>query len=437
MQIKGYEKPQFDNRVKRLLEIDNSFNLLRRVIVVLIVTLVTMAVFGSVVKAQSVEDSFMVPLVKLTGSGAAVIQPQTGAGYDALNKNTYGTLQNPLSTANDSSYLATDSAYKPPKYDPFIEGTADQKVPLPVEPVKEFGNVSIRISNNLQGSSDPAMGTTSTLFNFSAYIVDGQKSYGNMEYRWDFDGDYQFDSYFSKISNHSHIYKLPGEYLVTVQVLDNNGEIHSASEKVVVVENEPPKAAFTANKTFGPVNSIVRFNTELSSDSQQNRSTLKYRFDFDGDGRYDTNFQNKTNWAHQYRESGSFDVAMEVIDPDGLTDKATLTVDISEDNPPEARLSVERNGDFNYRFDGSMSSDEVTPLNKLKFRWDFNYTGVNDIVFDTSWSGSPKQSGSYRIGGSKTVRLQVKDEQGLIAETFAQIEVPWTESLVNLAVGML
>ncbi|MCC7432452.1 PKD domain-containing protein [Candidatus Peregrinibacteria bacterium] len=437
MSFKGYERPQFDSRVKHILAIDNGFKLVKKALLFLIGSMLLIGLFGAVARAESTEDMFMVPIVKLTGSGAAVIQPQTGAGYDALNRAGTVNLDNKFTTADDSSYEGLDNGYIAPKHDPFITGTANQSVPLPESPVKEFGDVQIRVTNNLTGGIDPLLGTTNTTFNFSAYLTDTRGGYNGLEYRWDFDGDNQFDSYFSKIATHSHVYKLAGDYRVTVQVLDNDGVVHSATTFIKIVDNEAPRAVFVANKTGGPINSIVRFNTELSSDSQHAKSTLKYRFDFDGDNKFDTNFQNKTNWAHQYREVGTFTVKMQVIDPEGLTDTAEMNIDISEDTAPEARLSIERTSDFNYRFDASMSSDVVTPLNKLKFRWDFNYTGNNDIVFDTNWSSSPRQTGSYRIGGSKTVRLQVMDEQGLISESYAQIEVPWTENLVNLAVGML
>jgi hypothetical protein len=54
----------------------------------------------------------------------------------------------------------------------------------------------------------------------------------------------------------------------------------------------------------------------------------------------------------------------------------------------------------------------------MKYRWDFNYTGENDINFDTLWSTSPKYSGFFENTGKRTVRLQVMDEDEAVDTTF-------------------
>jgi len=74
-----------------------------------------------------------------------------------------------------------------------------------------------------------------------------------------------------------------------------------------------------------------------------------------------------------------------------------------------------------FTFDASPSTDAES-LKKLLYRWDFNYTGPDDIIFDTGFSSAPKHSGQYGIPGRKVVRLQVKDADGATSESFLEID---------------
>ena len=432
-EFKGYDKPHFDSRVKKVLQIDNIFRILARGATVLTVSVILALVFSAVTRAATTNDLFLVPMVTLTSKGAAVLQPQTGDGYGALNG------ENRLKAVNSSqkSEYIGGGTYIVPKYDAFAKGSASKTVKLEQEMVKNVDWVDIQVRNNLTGSIDQLAGTTKTIFTFTADVTSKDYRNGELEYRWDFENDGKVDSYFSKVKSISHVYPLPGDYQVRLEVLDKKGQVSWAMKSIHIAENDAPMAYFMVNKTSAPKNSIFRFDTSYSSDNQYGKANLAYRFDWDSDGKFDTNFQNKTIWTHLFRDQGDFRVIMEVRDPEGLTAKAALTVNILDDVAPEARLSVEKISDFRYRFDGSQSSDDFTEARALKFRWDFNYNGPDDIVFDSNWSSSPKYNGFYRLGGSKTVRLQVMDEKGFISETCAQIEVAWPENYLNMAVAGL
>lgn len=75
-----------------------------------------------------------------------------------------------------------------------------------------------------------------------------------------------------------------------------------------------------------------------------------------------------------------------------------------------------------YIFDASLSTDKESTDN-LKYRWDFNYTGSDDINFNTNWQNSPFSKGHYDFSGEKIIRLQVMDEDGAISNSFAKINV--------------
>jgi hypothetical protein len=439
------EKPNYDARVKSVIQIENIYLMLKRITIFVGLSLLAGLLLAGISKAQSIPDMYMVPVVRLTPSGAAVVQPQTGAGYNYLPGYNSGT--GPVSSANSGLNTLTESGapsnidggsnYIAPQYDAFAEGSTNQPVTLPVPTIRNIDTVDFSIRNNLAGSIDQSYGTTKTIFNFTANVISKDLRAGQMEYRWDFDNDGVPDSYFSVIRSITHSYALPGEYEVRMQVLDSYGNISEVTKKVYVAANDAPAAYFKVDRVAGPVNSIIRFDTSYSSDNQYTSGNLLYRFDWDGDGKFDTNYQNKSTWNHLFREPGSYNVIMETRDPEGATARAEITITISDDSPPTARLSVEKASGLRITLDASQSSDDYTPLSRLKFRWDFNYTGPDDIVFDSGWSGSSRINGTYRIGGSKMIRLQVQDEQGFIDETFAQIEVPWPEEYLSLFANMI
>lgn len=433
----GYDKPQFDSRVKRVMALENAVTLLTRTAAILAISLVFGLIFSSFAHAEAIHDLFIVPYVKLTRSGAAVLQPQTGGGYNSVNNGGITEQRNTVVEAGKQSNFNGVSTYQAPKYDAFSDESLDQYIPLPASNISTAQEVDFNIRNNLAGSADSSAGTTETTFTFTGLVNSKSTSGGDFEYRWDFENDGEIDGYFSIFNSISHIFKEPGEYTVRMEVLSPNGEVSAVTHKVYIAENDAPKAYFTVDKNTAPQNSIIRFDTSLSSDNQYERGNLTYRFDWNGDGTYDTPAQAKTSWAHQFREPGGFNVIMEAADPEGLTARAQIDINILDDNAPSAMLSIERLADLRYSFDGSGSSDDFTPKNRLRFRWDFNYEGSNDINFDTSWSFSPKFTGNYRLGGAKNVRLQVMDEQGFVDETFAQIDVPWPEQYFELAASAI
>ncbi len=440
-EVKGYENPNYDKRVKSVMQIDNIFMLLKRLATLTGIGLLLGLLLANVTKAQSIPDMFMVPVVRLTPAGAAVMQPQTGDGYNTPKQTNVVTgttaTRATITEAGSPSNFDDGSNFRQPQYDAFAEGSMSKPVNLPPPVVKNLDTVNFVIRNNLPGSTDQSLGTTKTAFTFTADVSSKYFRDGTLEYRWDFENDGVTNTYFSRVKTVTHLYAQPGEYRVKLEVLDGTGQVSSVVKKVYVAENDAPYAYFRVDKIIAPVNSIFRFDTSFSSDNQYSKPQLAYRFDWNGDGTFDTNFQNKTVWNHLFRDPGVYNVIMEVKDPEAATAKAEITLSVSDDSAPVASLSIERSNDFKFNFDASQSSDDYTPLNRLKFRWDFNYNGPDDIVFDSSWSNSPQRSGSYKIGGSKMIRLQVMDEQGLIDETFAQIEVPWPEEYLSLFANMI
>lgn len=328
----------------------------------------------------------------------------------------------------------TPDSYIPPQYDPFSnKHRPDEAFYEKVEDVVEGANTppladfTIRTES---GVADQQSGTTATEFRFSAHATrDKETRSGDMKVRWDFESDGVWDTYFSRSKNTRHIFEEAGTYVVTLEVLDGGGLLDQATKEVVVVENTEPFGFFEFSPLTGTTKQVFTFDVGDSDDSQYKGSALEYRFDWDGDGRFDTPFDTKNIWRHVFETAGTHYVVMEVRDPEGASSFAEATIEVFDNQPPKASFFIDvktqqvtkdvvRN---KYFFD---ASDSVDPEGeKLQYRWDFNYTGENDISFTTGWSSSSKYSGVYDFPGSKVVRLQVRDKDGAVDEAFASVLV--------------
>lgn len=429
LQIKNYEQLDYDKRVKFLIKLENVFNLVKKLFLILLLSLIFGLLFSAVAKANSF-DNFIVPNVKLTQMGATIYHGESDIfnNKSLINNNKNDNLNN-----FDVNSDYTHNNYIPPKYDAYKKESLNQKIPIIDEKTGNINQVDFSIRNNIYSAQTSNYGTTQTTFTFIANVNVNGIPKDSLRYRWDFENDGNIDSYFSIYNNVSHRFKSPGTYEVKLEVLDQKGRISTKTHKVVIVQNESPKAIFQVDKIRAPKNSIFKFDTSLSSDDQYSKYDLYYRFDFDGDGEFDTTFQNKNIWNHAYSEVGKYKVRMEVRDREGLSDLAEIGIEILDDNKPIAIMNIETLNDQQFKFDAGESFDDYTEKRNLKYRWDVNYGGVNDIIFDSSWSYSPYFTVNYKLGGTKKVRLQVMDEQGFIGESFAQIGVPMSNTLLNLA----
>jgi PKD repeat protein len=342
----------------------------------------------------------------------------------------------------------TPKNYVPPVYDPFNNqnssansGTQQYEESYPpfVQPnTLPEATFSVVSKRSYMGAYAATVGNK-FVFNAGG-SRDNETSSNKLQVRWDFESDGKPDTWFSTIKSESHIYSEPGVYTVTLEVLDGNGGISKIAKEITIVNNTPPTAYLVSKTQSGTLGTIFEFNTGKSSDSQYRDTYLEYRFDWDGDGIFDTAWQYKTAWQHKFENAGNYHVVMEVRDPEGLTATYYRDITVFDNDPPHARFVVNRvevkkqlsgaasssakssaKTTIIYKFDASFSTDKEAQK-KLLYRWDFNYTGPDDIVYDTGFSSAPKYSGSYSTGAdisaSKTVRLQVKDADGATDEEY-------------------
>ncbi|RME81749.1 MAG: hypothetical protein D6775_12800 [Caldilineae bacterium] len=109
--------------------------------------------------------------------------------------------------------------------------------------------------------------------------------------------------------------------------------------------NTPPTADFTIDPPQGVAGTIFFFDPSPSSDNEDSLAWLSVRWDYDGDGVWDTTWLNPGNgpsW-HTYNAPGTYQVKLEVKDTGGLTDMKVKTLQVGDpgsNTPPTARCAV-------------------------------------------------------------------------------------------------
>lgn len=86
-------------------------------------------------------------------------------------------------------------------------------------------------------------------------------------------------------------------------------------------ENTPPLAKFTISSNTGTIETLFTFDASASSDMEDSASQLMIRWDWEDDGRWDTEFSTDKIIKKGFNPSGVYYVNLEVVDSEGL--KAT------------------------------------------------------------------------------------------------------------------
>ena len=93
--------------------------------------------------------------------------------------------------------------------------------------------------------------------------------------------------------------------------------------------NRPPEAALLVDPgTAGTTETTFLLDASASQDPDTGSGGLRYRWDFDGDGSWDTGFSTVSSATHRYEWAGSYFARVQVVDPLGLADGSEVRVDV-------------------------------------------------------------------------------------------------------------
>jgi len=182
-------------------------------------------------------------------------------------------------------------------------------------------------------------------------------------------------------------------------------------------DNNPPNLEFTITPDTNAVDSVFTFDASGCFEPELPDAKLAFRWDFDGDLSWDTDwtFNKITEFTYSNFKSyglhqGNKSNIIHLLVKAGNNQEYVLTDTIFVNSYPKVQL----NWNFNIpesdiiHFDASNSMDLEDSTN-LSFRWDFD----NDNTWDTDWLGSAIISHKFINQTSWEIQFQVRDRNGL------------------------
>jgi hypothetical protein len=181
--------------------------------------------------------------------------------------------------------------------------------------------------------------------------------------------------------------------------------------------NRRPVASFTTNSTSILVGTPVTFDASSSSDLDG--SIVKYEWDLDGNGSYETNTGSTPTASRSFASEGEFTVGLRVTDNLTGTDTTTRTVKVGP-QPPSAAFTADPNPvvvGLPVHLDASASKDPDGTI--VKYQWDLDGNGS----FETDTGTTAAADRAYDNPGTYAVGLRLTDNSGMTATATLPVTV--------------
>lgn len=262
------------------------------------------------------------------------------------------------------------------------------------------GDVPLAVQFDASGSVDP----------------DGEIRY----YLWDFDGDGGFErTTFTATTAFTYIE--PGDYTVTVAVVDDCGEwgLDTLLMDTWEAGNTPPQPSLTATPASGDAPLTVELDASGSYDPDG--AIVKYEWDFDGDDIIDGYSAYEPTATHTYTVPGDFPAIVIITDDAGQVNTGGVTVEVNIAGNAEPAADVTAtpaSGDIPLAvaFDASGSSDADGSI--VRYDWDFDGDGNFEL-----YDGGAAPSWTYTSAGDYNAAVRVSDDDGAQDSGAVTVEV--------------
>lgn len=148
-------------------------------------------------------------------------------------------------------------------------------------------------------------------------------------YYWDMDGNGTFERYTGTSPFTTTSFATPGNHRIAVRVYDADLAYGDASLNVRV--NRRPTAVISATPNPAVVSQPVALSGAASTDDN---GIVKYEWDLDGNGTYETNTGATPTTTTTFTTLGQVKVGLQVTDTDGALDQSIATISV---NPAPVR----------------------------------------------------------------------------------------------------
>ena len=231
----------------------------------------------------------------------------------------------------------------------------------------------------------PLNGNTVTEFQFdgSETIIEGHDI--ELLFRWDWEGDNIWDTPFSKSNKMSHRYLSKGIYYPIMEVRNKTGLSDTLQYEINVIQGySPPNPSIFITPYKGNIYTNFLFDASSTFDYEDSLSSLKFRWDWHGDGFWDTEYDSVPYASHVFNYEGTYNIYLEAKDPAGLTTFINKKLLVDLINPKII-------GDFTISPDSGTTNDIFTftaincsnmETNNRNFRYRWTLINDNDSILN-------------------------------------------------------
>jgi len=147
-------------------------------------------------------------------------------------------------------------------------------------------------------------------------------------YTWDIGNEVTYGPFTDPVFK--HVFWFSGMESVTLTVTDQFGLSNRITREFFVIkENKPPGPVIFVPTHYGNITTNFYFSSWPSTDDVTPPSGLLVRWDFEGDGIWDTGWSYEKTIFHQFSEPGNFGVILEAEDEGGERAKTVTQVSVS------------------------------------------------------------------------------------------------------------
>ena len=175
------------------------------------------------------------------------------------------------------------------------------------------------------GSASPISGKVPLYVKFSGQGSGGVPPYA---YRWNFGDQTNWG-----VQNPSHTYDLPGSYVATLYLTDNQNATATATVTITAVSTPP---ALVASASASPLSGLAPLTVNFTGGATGGIAPYSYRWNF-GDG-YASTAQKP---SHTFQSVGSYNVVLTVEDGLEALDTASISISVSASNSYSLVLSAQ------------------------------------------------------------------------------------------------
>jgi len=270
----------------------------------------------------------------------------------------------------------------------------------------------------LMVAATPVSGLTTTPIVFDCSQTQAGNKQDKLYFRWDWNHDGLWDTEYSGDPVFRHRFYSKGIHFPVVEALNSSGLTDTIHLTMTIGPGySPPIARFKITPESGNRLTEFIFDATLTKDDEDSLNVLLFRWDWDGDGRWDTGFGSSPVVKRSFNETGSYQPVLEVKDPSGLLTQFQGKLEVNQTNP---RLYVH----FDWTpvhplqkeevvFDAGLSTNPDYPDDPVLYYWKFE---TGEPLKSGGWLGpyeEPLISRTFNLEIEYLVTLRIVDGMGL------------------------